>query len=120
GTTTTGNDRTNNSSNYSPNTDSAQEGCVSAENNYHNNNNTLRILITMSIGSTDDVGTMVVPTCQSKRVETKERRLMFRGFASLVVIQLSESYQYKATTEEVGSGSEYCLVEGSSHRLAER
>ena len=56
GTKTTGNDGTNNSSTNSPNTDSTQEGCVSAENNYRNNTNTLRILITMSIGLTDGVG----------------------------------------------------------------
>ena len=56
GATTTGNDRTNNGSNNPTNTDSAQEGCVSAEKNYRDNNNTLRNLITMSIGLTDDVG----------------------------------------------------------------
>ncbi len=56
GTKTTGNDGTNNSSTNSPNTDSTQKGCLAAENNYRNKNNTLRILITMSIGLTDDVG----------------------------------------------------------------
>ena len=94
GTKTTGNDGTNNSSTNSPNTDSAQERCVSAENNYcNNNNNTLRICITMSIGLTDDVGRPLFDPKQapwsSQHVKVKEWKPKSADLCSEVVCHWS-------------------------------